>query len=61
MSEQPPKSQPVDLANGMIFGMLAGVTAYAVTQWPPAIALGMSAGLLVALVVNEIRSRQKRR
>lgn len=57
MIGQPPKSQ-VNYAYGMIFGMLAGVAVYSVTQWVPAIGFGMQAGLFVAIVVSVIQSRQ---
>jgi hypothetical protein len=59
MIEQPQKSQPVNFAFGIIFGMLAGVAVYGVTQWPPAIALGASFGLVVGIFVSVIQSRQK--
>jgi hypothetical protein len=58
MIGQPPKSQ-VNLAYGAIFGMLAGTAVYGVTQWLPAIAFGMQAGLIVGAVVSVIQSRHK--
>jgi len=59
MIEQPPKSQAANFAYGMIFGMLAGVAVYGVTQWAPAIALGGSVGLVVGIFVSVIQLRRK--
>ncbi len=57
MLAQSKKSPVSNFVYGMIFGELAGVAVYGVTQWVPAIALGMNVGLIVGIIVSVMQSR----
>jgi hypothetical protein len=59
MLPQSQKSQVSNFVYGMLFGELAGVAVYGVTQWVPAIALGMQLGLIVGIIASVVQSRHK--